>query len=111
MSHETYIDPINQFMRLPDARAVLSRNGQDFILRTLSESAEQSRMLFDLGYRLCGAVFTLNGSVRGVCDGDYCELIARAVKTFDEQKQNAARNGSQRWLEDLAALPDERTQL
>jgi hypothetical protein len=108
MSHETYIDPISQFMRLPDAHAVLSRNGKDFILRTLSESAEQSKMLFDLGYRLCGAVFTLCGNVRGVCDEPYGELVARAVKTFNEQKRNAALNGSQRWLEALHVLEDPR---
>jgi hypothetical protein len=116
MIHENHIDtrdPLGRFMlSVPDSQAVLSRDGRSFIFRTLAQSAEQHALLRDLGYRVAGAVGTLDGESRGICEG-ICEgtqcLITLAVKTFDEQKRIAALNRSQRWLEALASLPDPRS--
>jgi hypothetical protein len=110
MSHKT-LDALDRFMlSVPDARAVLTRTGTDFILRTLQEVSEQSALLRDLGFAYVGCVGTLDGKSEGLCAG-HCELIARAVQAFDVEKKIAALKRSQRWLEDIAALPDERTQV
>jgi hypothetical protein len=114
MSHENHIDtrdPMDRFMlQIPDAKAVLTRTGTDFILRTLQEVWDQSAILRDLGFAYVGCVGTLDGKSEGLCAG-HCELIARAVQAFDAEKQRAALNRSQRWLEDMAALEDKRTQV
>jgi hypothetical protein len=77
-----------QWAILPDARIVLSRDRQTFILRNLTEAALQAADLFKAGYWPAGVVAMLpDGTPGGVAEYGCGPLIANALAKFLHERE------------------------
>jgi hypothetical protein len=106
-------DELEQFALLSDASIVLSRDGQNFIMRSLVEAALQSADLAKAGYTVQGVVGTCPDMVvRAIAEPGCGPLIANATAVFLVDKREARRPiPTVTWLEQIFALEDKRTQV
>ena len=96
------------YIMLPDAKVVLSRDGESFILRTLTEAAAQSKALVDAGFQIVGAIAPVYGEIHGAAEYKCGPLIHRAIQALklEEAKKPVPPLA---WLENLWTLEDPRS--
>lgn len=99
-----------QFLLLPNAQAVFTKDGKTVNLLSLTEAAKHAKGLADLGYRLVGAVGTLpDGTVNAAAEYGCGPLIARAVRYFVAEQSGRRHLAEIVDLESLWALQDPRS--
>lgn len=101
-----------QFLLLPNAQAVFTKDGKTVNLLSLTEAARDAKALANLGYRLVGAIGTLpDGTVNAAAEYGCGPLIARAVRYFVAEQSGHRHLAETAELESLWTLEDKRTQV
>ena len=100
-----------QFALLPDGKIVFAKDLERFVLLTLDESVRYAKALRAESYAIVGAVGTVDGTVRGICERPSLgQLVSRAVRLFVFEQSRAEKPVPPlAWLENLALLEDPRT--
>lgn len=94
-----------------DATAVLGR-GEDYLLIPLGPGPINPDIVEDAkrrGFRLCGALGTVNGRVAAkweAADPDALAVMVLAVLAFTQGDEKLKADDSADWLERLYSLPD-----
>ena len=102
-------DRLEQFAILADARIVLSRDGQHFVMKSLAEAALESAALSRLGYVVSGVIATCpDGIIRRIDERGCGQIMTDAMAVFLDKHEARQPVPPLAWLENLALLEDPR---